>query len=126
MLTSKYYFDKTLTKHFSTNIYLFKEQNSKTKLGCGRYSRLMKKTLANCERHKKTADLVTFTEEILSGKLHFYAVLVNIHCSISSIPRPISLRNHNAADQKIAMDKRANKATSENLKFSFLEDNKVQ
>ena len=47
----------------------------------------------------------------------------NVGCSIGSISRLISLRDHYAADQVI---RAGTKATSENLIMSFLENNKVQ
>ena len=49
-------------------------------------------------------------------------IVADIRCSVGSISRPISVKDHNATNQAIAMDI---KATSENLIFYFVENNKV-
>ena len=83
------------------------------------------KTRANC-----SSTLVSKLEQTLhcfSVSIAAFDKQVNIRCSTGCISRPISSRNHNAADQAVAMEQWAiTEAISENLIFSFLENNRVQ
>ena len=54
----------------------------------------------------------------------FFKKQVNVHCGIGSISMPIASHMHNTANT--SLQRTTAKGTSKNLRFSFLENNRVQ
>ena len=125
MLISLYYCYKKLSNIFPVNILLVQSYNSNTKIGCERCSRFFKKTL----EIRKSIILVPLLTSLNQLYILFQCfncrfLQVKIPCSNDIFSKPTSSRNHNVVDSTIAMN--SYQSSSEDLKFSVLENNSVQ
>ena len=111
---------RTSSRHLS-----FQSLNSNTKVGherCSRFIKITTKTKVNCcstlDRFEQMLDLVWVF------LWPFHKKQVNVQYGISSISMAIASHIHNTANT--SLQRTTAKATSKNLRFSFLENHRVR
>ena len=121
ILALLYYFDKkcTFSQHLPSQ-----SLNSNNRVRCERCSRLIKKALARRKSIFVVHLLGLNKLYTLSDYMTVFEKQVNFQCDIGSIPMLISSYIHNAVNLAIA--KSIWQSHFKKLKFSFLENNRMQ
>ena len=125
MLASLYYFWQKSSRRTSSQLLLFQSLNSNNRVEYERSSRFIKiitKTKVNScstlDRFEQTLHLVWLF------LWPFYKKQVNVQYDIGSISMSIASHIYNAANT--SLQRTTAKATSKNLRFFFLENNRVK